>query len=45
LRPDQANYPYRRGLFYAYRNPLNDGTKAFLGLALFEGKQAIGQTP
>ncbi len=46
LRPEQATYPYRRQLYYAYQTPVNDVASAFLGFALSpQGKQAIAQEP
>ncbi|MDJ0843349.1 phosphate ABC transporter substrate-binding protein [Crocosphaera sp.] len=31
LTPEAANYPYRRTLYYAYKNPPSETVKAFLG--------------
>jgi phosphate transport system substrate-binding protein len=34
LTPQAEAYPFQRPLFYAYRNPPDEGVKAFLGYAL-----------
>lgn len=40
--PDSTNYPYKRTLFYAYKNPASPGVKALLNYAASPpGKQAI----
>lgn len=31
LTPEAANYPYKRTLYYAYKNPPSEAVKAFLG--------------
>lgn len=33
LTPEAANYPYKRTLYYAYKNPPSSAVKAFLGYA------------
>lgn len=45
LTPEAPNYPYRRTLYYVYKNPASPGAQAFLGyLESNEGKQAIVNT-
>ncbi|MGL5033469.1 MAG: phosphate ABC transporter substrate-binding protein [Microcystaceae cyanobacterium] len=45
MTPDNANYPYRRQLFYVYRNPTSEPVEAFLGLAISpQGQAAIALT-
>ncbi|MEA5469976.1 phosphate ABC transporter substrate-binding protein [Spirulina sp. 06S082] len=42
LTPESANYPYKRELFYVYKNPPTSGVAAFLGYTTSdEGKGAI----
>ena len=38
--PEADAYPFKRPLFYAYRNPPDPAVKAFLGLALSEAGKA-----
>jgi phosphate transport system substrate-binding protein len=40
--PEAANYPYKRQLYYAYKNPPSQAVKDFLGYATSpEGKKAM----
>ncbi|MEG4008490.1 phosphate ABC transporter substrate-binding protein [Microcoleus sp. Pol11C1] len=40
--PDAANYPYKRQLYYAYKNPPSQAVKDFLGYATSsEGQKAM----
>jgi phosphate transport system substrate-binding protein len=40
--PDAANYPYKRQLYYAYKNPPSQAVKDFLGYATsLEGQKAM----
>lgn len=40
--PDAVNYPYKRPLYYAYKNPPNQAVKDFLGYATSsEGQKAM----
>jgi len=40
--PDAANYPYKRQLYYAYKNPPSQGVKDFLGYATSpDGQKAM----
>jgi phosphate transport system substrate-binding protein len=42
LTPESANYPYKRDLFYVYKNPPTSGVEAFLGyITSDEGRNAI----
>jgi phosphate transport system substrate-binding protein len=42
LLPDSPTYPYKRTLFYVYKNPASPGVKAFLGYTTSsKGKQAM----
>lgn len=42
LMPDSPNYPFRRQLYYAYKNTLNPGVQAFINYATSaEGKADI----
>ncbi len=45
LTPEAANYPYRRELYYAYKNPASTKVQAFLGYATSpQGQQTISAT-
>ncbi|MEG4520404.1 hypothetical protein QUB77_29670 [Microcoleus sp. AT9b-C3] len=40
--PDAGNYPYKRQLYYAYKNPPSQAVKDFLGYATSsEGQKAM----
>ena len=42
VTPDAANYPYKRQLYYAYKNPPSQAVKDFLGYATSpEGQKAM----
>ncbi len=42
LMPDSATYPYKRTLYYAYRNPASPAVRAFLGYTTSpQGQQAM----
>lgn len=43
LTPEATNYPYKRQLFYAYKNPPSEQVKAFLGYATSPVGQQIIQ--
>ncbi|MGC1393093.1 MAG: phosphate ABC transporter substrate-binding protein [Coleofasciculaceae cyanobacterium] len=45
LTPEAANYPYQRGLYYAYQSPASPQVQAFLGYAISpQGQQIIAET-
>jgi phosphate transport system substrate-binding protein len=42
LTPEAASYPYKRSLYYVYKDPANVGVQAFLGYATSpQGQQAL----
>lgn len=46
LTPEAASYPYRRNLYYVYKNPITPEAQLFLGFATSpEGKAAIASPP
>jgi phosphate transport system substrate-binding protein len=45
LTPEASNYPYRRTLYYAYKNPPSPAVQSFLGYATSpQGKQQVASS-